>query len=97
MPIHEEDPRFWRDWALLPSDQRCQFVKAMRKMVRDLKAGQALRKGLRIEGIQGHPGVFEMTWADDGRATFRFGASVLPASPHIIWQRIGTHDILSNP
>jgi hypothetical protein len=26
--------------------------------------------------VQGHPGVWEMTWAPDGRATFEYGRSV---------------------
>jgi hypothetical protein len=97
MPTHEEDPRFWRDWALLPPDQRRQFAKAVRKMVQDLKVGQGFRKGLRIKGVQGSPGVFELTWADDGRATFSLGASIQPGDPHIVWRRIGSHDILNNP
>jgi len=53
MPTHEEDPRFWRDWALLSMEQHRSFAKAMRKMVRDLKAGQGFRKGLRI--VVGQP------------------------------------------
>ncbi|HEX3270763.1 MAG TPA: hypothetical protein VHR15_08940 [Ktedonobacterales bacterium] len=47
--------------------------------------------------MQGHTGVFEMTWADDGRATFSYGTSSVPGEPHIIWRRVGSHDILQNP
>jgi hypothetical protein len=32
--------------------------------------------GLRVKGVQGAEGVFEMTWADDGRATFEHGSAV---------------------
>lgn len=97
MPTHEEDTRFLRDWASLSLEHHLQFAKAMKKMVRDLKAGQGFRKGLRIKGVQGHPGVFELTWADEGRATFSFGAPIRPGDPHIVWRRIGSHDILSEP
>ena len=38
-----------------------------------------------------------MTWADDGRATFEYGEEVRAGHPHIIWRRVGTHDILDNP
>ena len=31
---------------------------------------------LRVKGVQGAEGVFEMTWADDGRATFEHGSAV---------------------
>ncbi len=61
MPTHEEESEFLRDFAALSPDQRAQFLDAMRKMVNDLKAGQPFRPSLRIKGVQGHPGIFEMT------------------------------------
>jgi hypothetical protein len=97
MPTHEEDSNFWRDWALLTRDQRKAFIKAAKKLNADLKTGRGFRKGLRIKGVQGHKGVYEMTWADDGRATFRFGISPHPGDAHVIWQRIGGHEIFTNP
>ena len=53
--------------------------------------------GLRIKRVQGSPGVFEMTFAPDGRATFSFGEPVLKGQPHVIWRRVGTHDIFGAP
>jgi len=41
-----------------------------------------------------------MTWSfagPDGRATFEYGDSILPDEPHIIWRRVGTHDIFREP
>jgi hypothetical protein len=38
-----------------------------------------------------------MTWAPDGRATFTYGDSVKPGEAHILWNRIGTHDIYVAP
>jgi hypothetical protein len=38
-----------------------------------------------------------MTWADNGRATFEYGPEVRPGHAHIIWRRIGGHEILDNP
>ncbi len=40
--------------------------------------------------------VFEMTWADDGRALFKYGASPHEGDNHIIWLRIGSHEILDD-
>jgi hypothetical protein len=57
----------------------------------------SFRKGLRIKRLEGTPDVWEMTWADDGRALFTYGTSIRPGDPHIIWLRIGTHDILKDP
>ncbi len=32
-----------------------------------------------------------------GRATLEYGVEVPPGTPHVIWRRIGTHDILTGP
>lgn len=45
----------------------------------------------------GAAGIFEMTRADDGRATFQYGAAVAEGEPHIVWRRIGTQAIFTNP
>lgn len=78
-------------------EQREAFKKAVAKFVADLKSGGQFRKGLRVKGVQAAEGVFEMTWADDGRATFEFGASLRDGEPHVIWRRVGTHAVLSTP
>jgi len=41
--------------------------------------------------------VFEMTWADDGRATFQYSDAVVEGETHVIWRRVGTHDIFKQP
>ncbi len=38
-----------------------------------------------------------MTWAPDGRATFRYGPEQVEGEPHVIWRRIGDHDIFDRP
>jgi hypothetical protein len=65
--------------------------------VDDLVRGGGFRPGLRIRAYQRIAGWFEMTWAPDGRALFSYGRPVRPGETHIIWQRVGTHDILDNP
>ncbi len=47
--------------------------------------------------VQGHPGVWEMTWALDGRATFQYGAEVRPGETHVIWRRVGPHSVFRRP
>jgi hypothetical protein len=47
--------------------------------------------------VQGYPGVRELTWAPNGRATFEYGDELHPGDPHIIWRRIGTHGIFRKP
>jgi hypothetical protein len=97
MPTHDELLRFMREFTKLSDAEQDQFIDAMKVMVTDLRAGRVFRSGLRVKGVQGYPGVFEMTWADDGRATFMYGAEQRPGEAHIIWRRIGGHDILKNP
>lgn len=69
-------------------------MTAVRHFVADLESGDGFRSALRVKGIRGATGLFELTWADDGRATFSYGTSIKPGEPHIVWHRIGTHDIL---
>jgi hypothetical protein len=88
---------FNRDARTLSPDEHEALKIAVEKFVEDLKRGEGFRKGLRVKGVQGAKGVFEMTWADDGRATFEYGPPVREGEPHIIWRRVGGHRILDFP
>jgi hypothetical protein len=96
MPTYDAYEPFRRDFQRLLPDQREAFMSAVAKLVEDLRRG-AFRKGLRIKRVQAHEGVWEMTWAPDGRATFEYGPSVRPGDHHVIWRRIGGHEIFDNP
>jgi hypothetical protein len=47
--------------------------------------------------VQGYPGVWELTRAPNGRATFEYGDELRSGDPHIVWRRIGTHSIFRKP
>ena len=99
MPTHEEAGRFLRDYDRLSREQRERFKVALAHFVldlQDMEAGrrQRFRPGLRVRKVVGAPGLFEMTWADDGRATFSWGAGKKTGRLHVKWHRCGTHDIL---
>ena len=96
MPTYALTAQFKGDWAALSIDDQKRFRTAVAKFVADLKADRGFRPGLRVKGIQGAPGVFEMTWAPDERATFEYGTTVGKGA-HIIWRRIGRHAILARP
>jgi len=92
MPTHAETARFLRDWQRLTHAQQARFRVALAKFIHDVGTG-SFRSSLRVKDYRHEEGVFEMTWADDGRALFRYGDEVQPGEPHIEWLRIGTHDI----
>lgn len=97
MPTFQTTPRFDRDWKHLTSDSRARFRRVVaNEFVPDLTTG-VFRAGLRVKGVEAAPNVFEMTWAPDGRATFSYGSSQRPGEPHVIWRRIGTHEVFRDP
>lgn len=93
MPTFETDQEFVRDWSRLTLTQRRRFKAAVRRFVEDLKAKRSPHPGFGIERFEGREGVFEFHWAPDGRAPFAYGTSPRPGDVHIVWLRIGTHDI----
>jgi hypothetical protein len=92
VPTYERRERFTREWRRLAPEQQIAFLRAVEHFVQDLRRGQ-FRKGLRVKAVQGRRGWWEMTWAPNGRALFTYGPEVHPGEQHIIWQRIGGHEI----
>src|SRR5579884_1150780 len=89
MPTFETTNRFAKDFAKLTTEQQARFERVLKeRFVHDL-AGGSFRAGLRVKAIQGAEGVFEMTWAPDGRATFEFGEEQVSGEPHVVWRRSG--------
>ena len=97
MPTFDSSQVFGKDWAALDRLDRARFRKAVAAFVEDLKAKRGFRAGLRVKGVKGAAGVYEMTGAPDGRATFEYGEELRPGEPHIVWRRVGTHDIFGRP
>ena len=97
MPTYDVTQVFLKDYASLDRLDRDRFKKAVDMFIADLKGKQGFRPGLRVTGVQGASGVFEMTWANDGRATFEYGEELHAGEPHIVWRRVGTHDIFGRP
>ncbi len=89
--------RFASDFDSLPTARQAAFLITVGQFAEDVRNGNGFRNGLHVKGIQGATGIFEMTWADDGRATFEYGPSIIEGETHIIWRRIGTPSIFKNP
>ncbi|MFE1198517.1 hypothetical protein ACFW6E_38195 [Streptomyces olivaceoviridis] len=97
MPTYEATPRFTADHHRLTPEQRRRFRQAVTAFVDDLRAGGPFRASLRIKGIRSSPGVFELTWDGNGRATWSYGPQIVSGEQHVVWRRIGTHDIFTGP
>ena len=97
MPTYAWLARFRSDFERLTPQQQSAFLVAVQAFVDDLVEGRELRKGLRVKGIRGATGIFEMTWAPDGRATFQYGPELVAGQRHVIWRRVGTHNIFKQP
>jgi hypothetical protein len=96
MPTYLRLPRFNRDWDRLSQQEQARFRAALAVFVADLVAGGRFRPGLRVKKMAGHD-IWEMTWAPDGRATFVYGKPVRQDEVHIIWRRVGSHQIFTAP
>lgn len=99
MPTWDKLARFRHDWKKLTEAEKRLFLAAVTMFVEDLRAGNGFRKSLRVKPVQGKDGVWEMTWSMgsfDGRATFEFGDEVVEGEPHVIWRRIGGHEIFKD-
>jgi hypothetical protein len=97
VPTYASLARFGVDFESLSLSQQTAFLVAVTQFVEDLRGSHGFRKGLRVKGVRGAAGIFEMTWAADRRATFEYGDSVSEGEPHVIWRRVGTHPILDQP
>ncbi|MEV5982859.1 hypothetical protein [Streptomyces sp. NPDC052114] len=97
MPTYETLPRFTADLRRLSPEQRRRFRQVVSAFVDDLRTGGPFRVGLRVKGVQRAPGVFEVAWDGNGRATWSYGSEVVSGEPHIVWRRIGTHSIFTGP
>lgn len=87
---------FKRDLKKLPKTQREIFADAVQEFVEDAVTGK-FQSSLRVKRVQGTSEVFEMTWAPDGRATWQYGKPIRAKESHIIWRRVGTHEVFRNP
>lgn len=92
-PTYGRTSHFSREYQRLSDEERALFAKAIKNFVADLRRGR-FRKALRVKAYRSEPGVFEMTWAPNGRALFRYGKEIRKGEPHVVWLRIGGHDIL---
>jgi hypothetical protein len=94
VPTYDAAARFLAEYARLSPAQQRAFRAAQRLFVEGLRDGGRMHPRLRVKPFKTISGVFELTWAPDGRALWRYGDEVPgQPGPHIVWLRIGTHKI----
>jgi hypothetical protein len=96
VPTYQARQRFLRDFKNLSREQAAAWEKALDLFIACLRRG-SFDPSLRVKRVQGYPGVWEMTWAPNGRATFEYGEELRAGEPHIIWRRVGSHGIFRKP
>jgi hypothetical protein len=98
LPTFERGARFDREFRRLSRELQRAFLVALPAFIDALRSKPArFPPRLRVKRVEGSSGVWEMTFAADGRATFAYGQEVVPGEPHVIWRRIGDHSIFGEP
>ncbi len=64
------------------------FIAALRS------SPPSFQPALRVKRVRGTDGVWEVTFAPDGRATFAYSGEVRPGEAR---RRVGGHQVLSGP
>jgi hypothetical protein len=96
VPTFERGPRFDREFRRLSRELQRAFLAALPLFIEALRAKPpAFPPRLRVKRVEGMEGVWELTFAADGRATFSYGAEQIPGEAHVVWRRIGDHSIFS--
>ncbi|MFG3532443.1 hypothetical protein ACGF8B_37855 [Streptomyces sp. NPDC047917] len=100
MPTYESLPRSTAERHRLTPEQRRRLRQTVTAFVHDPRAEGRFRAGLRVKHLSGFPGIHELTWSmgtgPAGRATWSYGPE-RKRGAHIVWRRIGTHDIFTSP
>ncbi len=105
MPTFDVMVRFWSDYESLSSDQKHQFIRARDEFVAIMQEWE--RAGYRgtphfprhlgVKPLKGYRNIWELAWAPDGRCTWEYGAPQRDDRCHVIWRRIGSHNIYDDP
>lgn len=101
---YERTESFKADYRRLSESERTEF----RRVVRDefvpaldqhlAQPGTAWPVRLRVKGVSGATGIWEMTWSftdPDGRATWEW--TKIDGEPGIRWRRVGSHAVFIDP
>jgi len=101
---YERTASFKRDYRRLPEAHREEFRQVVRECFNPAldehlaDPAKPWPAKLRIKGVKGAPGIWEMTWSftdPDGRATWEWIS--IDGDAAIRWRRVGDHSVFGNP
>ena len=96
MPTFESLARFDREFRRLPTELQAAFPRVLPTFITALRGEPALvppdTTGQTRAGPPRRLG--DHLSRRDGRATFAYGDEVIAGTPHVIWRRVGTHEVL---
>jgi hypothetical protein len=90
MPTFETLARFEAGWRIMTREQQAAFRGVVLEAFTPDVSGPArsFRPELSVRAVPGHPGLHEMSWSEEGKAAFSYGAERIPGEPHVIWWQI---------
>ena len=100
----ETTPAFDADFNRLSENEQQLFRRAVQEAFapaadrRAANPSAAWPRRLRVKGVRGAPGIWEMTWSfsgPDGRTTFEW--TEIEGEQAIRWRRVGGHEIFAAP
>jgi len=107
MPTYGRRSRFESEYLRLKEPERKLFLAARNEFIKALLRWEAqgcrpspptFPDALQVQDVKGHTGIWELTWEKkNGHCTWEFGNQVLPGKAHIVWRRIGGHEIFREP
>jgi len=97
VPTWETTATFDLDLKALTPQQRAAFRRAVEKFVSDLRGDAGFRRSLRVKRVEATKDIWELSWAPDGRATWQYGPGQTIDEPHVVWRRVGSHDVFRRP
>jgi hypothetical protein len=98
VPTYEATNRFWRDHQGLTQEAAAAFRATLPDFIEAIRNGPPYPHNLRIKPVQGtRRRIYEVSFANDGRATFHFGEPLEAGEAHVVWRRVGDHSVLGFP
>ena len=98
MPTFDRLALFKREYRKLTPEQKARFRVAVAKLVAALQqTPPSLPGDPLVHPLAGHRGVYELRFRARRAGDVHVRRAGARRTPHVIWRRIGGHDVLERP